>query len=128
MAKKEKRDEQEVLGMVETREFPHDLSLDELVQRGKDIQEALDDLNVLDREKKRWVEEHKGRVAQVAKRVAFAALAIKSGHEARGVDCQWVMNYHTKTAVLYRPDETVVEKRAMSETELQQVLPLPEAS
>lgn len=109
---------------IETRNLPHKLTTEEIIERSRSLALIESDLREVKVEKKIKIEEFKRREAQLENRRVALGNAVIDGEELRPTNCEWVFDYRHNQKQLVRLDNTeVVATVTLSSYELQTEIP-----
>jgi hypothetical protein len=108
---------------MEKRKLPVKLTEDEVTQLGRAMADLLAKRGGVEDEKKTAKSEFKNRLDQIDEKLEQVGASVRTGHEEREIDCDWVKDFARKTADLVRSDTgEVVETRPLSAAEMQESL------
>jgi transposase len=106
-----------------TRSLRCELTKEELLECGKELADAKQQIDILDGELQQVKEQYKSRRTALEGKLNYAAQVIATGHEIRKVDCLTTHNYDNGRVTIVRLDtDELIEDRAMNEDERQRKL------
>jgi hypothetical protein len=109
----------------ETRNLKCVLTEAELLQAGRDMADAQNNVQELEAEADDWKSQHKAKMTVAEGRVSIKAGMIRSGYEYRAVPCEIIKDFDAAVIVTIRLDTSeTIDSRNMTESERQMGLAL----
>ncbi len=108
---------------TETKHLPVKLKQDEVMDYGRDLAKASQDLRETQERKKDVTSDFKAQEAKCEAEISQLSRKISTGEEYRDIECTWAYDWEGGTKTLSRDDTgEVVQRVAISEYERQQRL------